>query len=72
MEIIRDAKLEDVAKFFAELSYTGTANVSVVSPSTVTVVIFGRCSYFAEYKDKRCNVLEVAICTIDNHLSYLC
>ena len=43
VEIIRDARLEDVSTFFVELSYSGTANVSVVSPSTVTVIVFGKC-----------------------------
>ena len=43
VEIIRDARLEDVSTFFVELSYSGAANVSVVSPSTITVIVFGEC-----------------------------
>ena len=52
VEIIRDARLEDVHIFFVELSYSGTANVSVVSPSTVTVIVFGKCSYLLSTKKK--------------------
>ena len=48
VEIIRDTEPEDMENFFVDLSYLGTGNVSVVSPSTITVIIFGRCSNLGE------------------------
>ena len=48
VEIVRDTEREDAENFFVELSYSGAANVSLLSPTTITVVIFGKCSYLDE------------------------
>lgn len=43
VEIIADTENEGTENFFVELSYSGTYNALVIAPSTIEILLLGKC-----------------------------